>query len=144
MEPTIKAITNLAIEIGNFVHKLCKVNPIVHQAYEDQMDIDCETDDWDFQYAEAVLMWRAKGRRRSYFSTTSPILLACRKELEKEFGLEIMDTKSGLERERANGDARTVVDGWGSGQKATAKDLKEQEKRDITFLTKNTGKNWLN
>lgn len=131
-------IIKLACAVGAKVQLIMKSNPEARVAFEQQMASDCESEDWDFQYAESLFRWHGDGRNsNSYFSTASPILLACRKELQTEFGLEIVDPKTGIKRENAQPTFRTVVDGWGSGYQATEQQLKDQFGRDILFLKKN-------
>ena len=128
----MKKLINLAVEISNLVQECCKADPMVAQAYEDQMDD--ESDDWDFQYAEAVDAWRASGKPPAFFSTTSPLLLACKKKLEARFGLEILNTKDGLRKAQEMSAETTVVDGHQQGHTVSSKELQEQTKRDIIFL----------
>lgn len=137
-------ILRLAVEVSKCVQELTKTKPEVAKAYELQMSETCESDDWDFQYAEAVYRWRCDGNPRGYFSTASPLLLACKQELETKFGLEIVDPKTGMKREKSEPTMRTVVDGWGTGHKATQRDLDNQYKRDMMFLKGISQKNWLN
>ena len=129
-------ITKLAIAVAQVI-QIHLNRPEITIAFEQQMSPECESEDFDFQYAEAVFRWRSDGKPTAYFSTASPILLALRKELEKEFGLEIVDPKTGKKRETAMPTFRTIVDGWQTGHRAKETELDAQYDRDLSFLKKN-------
>ncbi len=138
------AIVKLALEVSKCVQELIRTKTEVAKAYELQMSEDCQSDDWDFQYAEAIYRWRCDGNPRGYFSTASPLLLACKQELKTRFGLEVVDPKTGLKREKSEPTMKVVVDGWGTGHKATQRDLDSQYKQDRMFFKNIRQKNHFN
>jgi hypothetical protein len=127
----------LALAVHKLVYALAMSNPVVDEAYEKQMADDCESMDWDFQYAEALFRWRSAGKPQpAFFSTASPLLLACKVELQREFGLEVVNPRTANAREAAQPTHRQVVDGFGFGHTATEADLNKQYFHDIKFLKK--------
>lgn len=130
-----ETIAKLAIAIIQVIQLHIK-RPEIAIAMDLQME--AESEDFDFQYAEALFNWRSEGKPQpAYFSTASPILLALHKEMQKEFGLEIVDPKTGINREKNRPTFRKVVDGFGYGYKATKQELSDQYKRDMSYLKKN-------
>lgn len=94
---------DMAGRVCDFMETLYKVDPV---RYEEATEHTIPFG--DLAYGSALRDWIAKGKpSNAYFSTARgqqpcPLLMAFRKEISAEFGLEILTTEEGEARDREN------------------------------------------